>query len=207
MTEPRFQHSIESVCVWWSLFSFLPSPHPPLHIFISSFFLFSKKRKRLRAQSGHSLNLVLSKCPPFNLHSLCLCYYLHPFFCVCALFPFSKLSFFLLFIFTDAHASLFYSAGSILQPSKHTVSNPSLGLANGPGGPCSQPAFLLGKLGVRMTSLRRAALPQWWGHGVGGFRASHVGCEWRTPARYARRSPHSASDLRGVWGTCGLLSC
>lgn len=85
MIEPRFQHSIESVCVWWSLFSFLPSPHPPLHIFISSFFLFSKKRKRLRAQSGHSLNLVLSKCPPFNLHSLCLCYYLHPFF-VCVLY-------------------------------------------------------------------------------------------------------------------------
>lgn len=64
--------STEALCVWRSPFSLRLSLVSPLPIF-TSFFLFFKNEK-VSTQSGCSLNLMLSDCPPFLVPVL----HLHP---------------------------------------------------------------------------------------------------------------------------------
>lgn len=152
-------------------------------------------------QSGRSLNLM---CPPFNLHSLCLCYYLHPH--IFASFPSSKLSCFSFCLSLQMLMHPFFILLVLSFSLQSTCSHTLPWDGRGPCGQCLRQHSRLGSSVCRMTSLTEAALSSGWGHGVGAPEPPHLSCEGPHWPGVLGEAPPVQPIPVGAWETCRLLS-
>ena len=187
---------------YFPFFCLLLSHSPSSSLLFSFFFLFSKKGKGRSAQSSHSLNLMLSKYPPFNLRSLSLCYCLHPHFL--ASFPFSKLSCFSFHLSSQVLMHPFLFCWLYLPTFRALGLTPFPGMATGLEVCALSRPSRWGNSLLRITSLTKPGRSEWWGgRGVGGLQSPSIsaagGPRWPAVLGEALPVPPIPAGARGTY--------